>query len=237
MSDLRIIADEARDGYDGYYSGQYVVLKDGPIESIEGLKGKVLATVGAGAAIDIPIRALLRKHGLETPRDYTMLEAPFNNMPSMLIEKKVDFIPTVPPFSLDPRLEAQARTLFTVKDALDGPTEFIIWAAHDDFIRKNRAAMVDLMEDAVRAARWLTDPKNHDEVVRISARIVKQPPEKMGYVFTKAEDYRDPNMMPDLDLFQRPIDIQQKAGFLKQPLDAKKYADLSLLKDAVARIK
>lgn len=236
MSDLKIIADEARDGYDGYYTGQYLVLTDGPVKTIDDLKGKLLATVGAGAAIDIPVRVLLRKHGLESPRDYTTVEAAFPNMASMLVEHKVDFIPTVPPFSLDPRLK-DARTLFTVKDALDGPTEFIIWAARGAFIEKNRAAMVDLMEDAVRAVRWFTDPENHDEAVQIAVRITKQPPERMGYVFTKAEDYHDPNMMPDLDSFQRAIDIQQQGGFLKEPLDAKKYADLSLLKDATARIK
>jgi sulfonate transport system substrate-binding protein len=237
MTDLRIIGDEAQDGAHGHDSGLYEVLNDGPIKTIDDLKGKALATVGAGAAIDIPVRALLRAHGLETPRDYTMVEAPFNNMPSMLIEHKVDFIPTVPPFSLDPRLQAQAHTLFTVADALGGPTEFIIWAAHGDFIAKHRAAMVDLMEDAVRATRWFTDPKNHDQVVQIAAKIVKQPPERMGYVFSKAEAYHDPDMMPDLDSFQRAIDITYKSGFLKEPLDAKKYADLSLLKEAIARIK
>jgi NitT/TauT family transport system substrate-binding protein len=237
MSDLRIIGDEAQDGANGYYSGEYMVLKDGPVKTIDDLKGKVLATVGAGAAIDIPVRALLRKHGLETPRDYTMLEAPFNNMPAMLLAHKVDFIPTVPPFSLNPDLQKDARDLFLVKDALDGPTEFIIWAAHAQFIQQHRAAMVDLMEDAVRAVHFFTDPKNHDEAVQIAARVAKQPPERMGYVFTKAEDYHDPNMMPNLDTFQRAIDIQKDAGFLKEPLDAKKYADLSLLKDAVARIK
>ena len=237
MSDLRIIGDEAQDGANGYYSGQYFVLKDGPVKTIDDLKGKVLATVGAGAAIDIPVRALLRKHGLETPRDYTMLEAAFPNMPSMLIEGKVDFIPSVPPFSLDPRLKDQGRVLFTVKDALDGPTEFIIWAAREEFLQKNHAAMVDLMEDAVRAVQFFTDPKNHDEAVQIASRIIKQPPANVGYVFTKAEDYHDPNMRPNIETFQRAIDIQQETGFLKAKLDAKKYADLGILDEAIARIK
>ena len=97
--------------------------------------------------------------------------------------------------------------------------------------------MVDLMEDAVRAVRFFTDPKNHDEAVQIARKIVKQPPERMGYVFTKAEDYHDPNMRPDLETFQRAIDMQQEAGFLKSKLDAKKYADLSVLDEAIKRIK
>jgi NitT/TauT family transport system substrate-binding protein len=237
MSDLKIIADEAQDGAHGYYSGQYFVLKDGPIKTIEDLKGKVLATVGAGAAIDIPVRALLRQHGLEDKRDYTMIEAAFPNMPAMLEAKKVDFIPSVPPFSLAPALQQQGRVLFTVADALGGPTEFIIWAAHASFIQKNHAAMVDLFEDAERAVHFFLDPKNHDEVMKIAAKVSGAPAARLGYVFTKADDYHDPNMIPDLDTFQRGIDIQQKMGFLAKPLDAKKYADLSLVKEAAARIK
>ena len=237
MSDLRIIGDEAQDGANGYYSGEYYVLKNGPVRTIDDLKGKVLATVGAGAAIDIPVRALLRKHGLETPRDYTMVEAAFPNMASMLTDRKVDFIPTVPPFSLDPRLRDQGRMLFTVKDALGGPTEFVVWTARNEFLQKNRAAMVDLMEDAVRAARFFTDPKNHDEAVQIAAKIIKQPPANVAYAFTKADDYHDPNMRPNLETFQRAIDIQQETGFLKAKLDAKSYADLGILEEATARIK
>ncbi|HUB97911.1 MAG TPA: ABC transporter substrate-binding protein [Stellaceae bacterium] len=236
MSDLRIIADEARDGYDGYYSGEYCVLKDGPIKTIEDLKGKTVGTVGEGSAIDIPVKILLRKHGLESPRDYTVVEAPFNNMPAMLLAKKLDFIATVPPFSLNPDLKAQGRVLFTVKDALEGPTEFIIWAARNEFLQKHRAAMVDLFEDAVRVTRFLTDPKNHDAAVQIAAKVIKQPPERLGWVYTKVNDYSDPNMRPDLASFQRAVDLTQQNGFLKQKLDVQKYADLSILEDAIKRL-
>src|SRR6516165_6913535 len=43
LQDLRIIADEFQDGADGYYSAQFMVLKDGPIKKIEDLKGKIVA--------------------------------------------------------------------------------------------------------------------------------------------------------------------------------------------------
>ena len=56
LSDLRVIADELQDGVDGYYSQEYMVLTEGPIKKIEDLKGKVVATVAAGSAVDIAIR-------------------------------------------------------------------------------------------------------------------------------------------------------------------------------------
>src|SRR5262249_32268730 len=93
MSDLRVIADETQDGVEGYYSGSFSVLRDGPIKKIEDLKGRVVASVGPGAAVDIAMRAVLRKHGLEDKRDYSVVEAGFPNMRAMLTDRKVDLVP------------------------------------------------------------------------------------------------------------------------------------------------
>src|SRR5207302_2423512 len=112
MGHLRVIGDDFRDGVEGYYSQDYMVLTDGPIRKVEDLKGKVVATNAAGSAVDVATRAMLRKFGLEDKRDYTVVEAPFSAMRAMLAEKKVDIIPGVLPFSLDPELRRIARTLF-----------------------------------------------------------------------------------------------------------------------------
>ena len=77
MEDLRVIADEAQEGVDGYYTSPFMVRKDAGINKVEHMKGKVAATVGAGAAVDIAMRAMLKKHGLEDKRDYTVVEAAF----------------------------------------------------------------------------------------------------------------------------------------------------------------
>src|SRR5215475_13793496 len=84
LDDLRVIADEFQDGVQGFYSNEFSVLKDGPIQKVEDLKGKVIATNAMGSAVDIVSRAMLRKHGLEDKRDYTIVEAPFPTMKAML---------------------------------------------------------------------------------------------------------------------------------------------------------
>ncbi len=236
MDDLRVIADEAQDGVGKTYSVEFFVLKGGPVKKVEDLKGKVVATVGAGSAVDIALRAMLRKHGLEEKRDYTMVEAGFANMKAMLVEKKVDLVPGVLPFSF--ALAEVGNTLFTAKDALGGPTQFVVWTARAGFLQKNRAAMVDFMEDAIRSARFFLDPKNQAAAVDIAARVAKLPPSAFqGWAFTEKDVYKDPNMLPDLDALQRAIDAQQQLGFLKTKIDVKKYADLSIVKEAAARIK
>jgi hypothetical protein len=43
--------------------------------------------------------------------------------------------------------------------------------------------------------------------------------------------------MPDFDVLQSNIDLTAKLGFLKSTLDVQPYADLSLVKEAAARVK
>jgi ABC-type nitrate/sulfonate/bicarbonate transport system substrate-binding protein len=236
LDDIRVIADEFQDGVPGYFSSQYYVRKDSGIDKVEDLKGKVIGTNGAGSAVDVAIRAMLKKHGLEDKRDYTMLEAPLPAMAAMLLEKKVDLIPAVLPFALNPKLKEDGKVLFEQKDIL-GVTEMISWNARAGFIEKNRPAMVDFMEDMLRITKWFEDPKNHDEVAQIASKITKAPPDRFGWLFTKQDEYRDPNMVPNLAALQRNVDVTRELGFVKKKIDINKYADLSLVKDAVKRLK
>src|ERR1700685_2234505 len=52
LDDLRIISDEFQDGVEGWYSQGFMVLKDSPVQKVEDLKGKVVATNAAGSAVD-----------------------------------------------------------------------------------------------------------------------------------------------------------------------------------------
>ena len=241
MSDLRVIADEFQDGVNGYYTGEFFVLKESPVKSVKDLKGKVIATNAAGSAVDIVMRAALKKGGLDDKKDVSFVEAAFPNMKAMLMEKKVDLIPGVVPFSLDPELRGKTRVLFLQKQIV-GRTQMIVWAAREEFIKKNRAALVDFMEDALRAARWWTSPKNHKEAVEIAARVSKRPPQAFEkWLFVKAgqngDYYRDRNFLPNLAALQANFKLQQELGFLKADIDAKKHADLSIAQEAASRLK
>lgn len=236
LDDIRVIADEFQDGVAGHYTDLYYVRKDSGINKVEDLKGKVIGTNGGGSAVDVAIRAMLHKHGLEEKRDYTMLEGPLPAMPAMLLEKKADLIPAVLPFAFNPKLREQGKVLFNQTEAL-GVTQMIVWTARKGFIEKNRAAMVDFMEDMLIITRWFQDPKNHDEVAKIASKVTKVPPERFGWLFTKADTYRDPNLLPNLEALQRNIDTTRELGFVKKPIDIKKYADLSLVQEAAKRLK
>lgn len=236
MDDLRVIAHEFRDGVPGRYTHEYLVLADGPVKSVQDLKGKVIGTNAAGSAVDVATRAMLRKAGLEDKRDYTVLETPFPTMRAMLAEKKVDMIPGVLPFSLDPDLRKIAKPVFSQREAI-GETEMIIWAVRKPFLDKNRAAMVDFMEDSLRIVRWYLDPANQKEAAEIASRVTKQPAERFGWLFTQKDYYRDPNMLPNLEALQKNLDMTTDLGFVKARVDLTKHVDLSLVKEAAGRIK
>src|SRR4029079_12991112 len=153
LDDIRVIADEFQDGVPGYYSTQFYVRKDSGINKVEDIKGKVVASNGGGSAVDVALRAMLKKHGLEEKRDYTMIEAPLPAMQAVLSEKKADLVPAVLPFSLNPKLREEGKVLFNQNDAL-GVTQMIVWTARKSFIDKNRAAMIDFMEDMLTIVRW-----------------------------------------------------------------------------------
>jgi sulfonate transport system substrate-binding protein len=237
MQDLRVIADEAQEGVDGYFTSPYNVLKDSPIQKVEDLKGKIIASVGPGAAVDIAMRAMLKRAGLEDKRDYTVVEAGFPNMRAMLADKKADLITSVLPFAGDPELLKIARPLFTVRDALQGPSQFVVWAAREPFLQKNKDVMNDLMEDSARALHFYMDPKNREQFLEVASRVSKQPPSAFGFAYTKNDLYRDPNFRPNLESLQRAVDVLPYLGLLKAKMDVTKYADLSYVEEAARRLK
>ena len=236
IHDLRVISDLFQDGVAGYYTNEYFVHRDSTIKRVEDLKGKAIATPGVGGAIDIAMRVMLRKHGLEDKRDYSMVEAPMATVKAMLTERKVDLVPGVPPFSLDPELRKVGNVLFTQREAL-GLTQMIVLTARKSFLERNRAAMIDFMEDNLRIAHWCLDATNHDEVVKIAANLTKQPPERFAsWLFTRGDYYRDPNMLPNLQALQANINLQREVRFLKEAIDIQNYVDLSIIKEAAQRL-
>lgn len=237
MTDLRIIADEVED-VAGWNGPDYRVLKDGPIKTVDDLKGKVVATNVYGGVSDIAVRAMLRKHDMIVNRDYTDIEAPMPTMAAVLLEHKADLVNAVHPFDLDPDYVAKSRVLFTTPDAL-GTFEVSMWAARKNYIAEHRAVLVDLLEDYVRAFHWYLDPANREEAVQIAARKTKAPESLYdSWLFVPHKGiFYDPDARPNIEAATANIHEEHLLGLVKDDLDMKQYADLSMLDEAIARVK
>ena len=237
MTDLRIIADEVRD-MPGWAGVEYRVLENSPIKTIEDLKGKVIAVNVYGGVSDISVKAMLRKHNMFAGKDYTEIEVQVSDMSAVLLEHKADLVNSVHPFDLDPKFRAQSRVLFTTPDAV-GPFELGMLAARTGFIAEHRAALIDFLQDYVRAIRWFENPANRAKALDIISGFTKQPESVFeSWVLVPGKDYyRDQNGMPDLDMVTANIHVEQEVGLVKKDLDAKEYADLGPLREALARLK
>ncbi|HWD56955.1 MAG TPA: ABC transporter substrate-binding protein [Stellaceae bacterium] len=236
MDDLRVIADVFQDGVPGYHTNGMLVRNDSGIKTVDDLKHKIVATNQTGSAVDVAVRAMLAKHNLQDKRDLTMIEVRFPDMKAMLKEKKVDLITAVNPFSFDPELATFAHPLFTQEEAV-GRTQMIVVVARQGFIEKNRAALVDFLEDYIAAQHRLSDPAHRDETLKLIADVTKQPESYyQDWVFTKQDYYRDPGGLPDMTALQQNVDLAKQLGFLHAPLEVGKYADLTIAKEADKRI-
>jgi NitT/TauT family transport system substrate-binding protein len=235
MDDLRIVADVFQDGVAGYYTGEFMVLNDSPIHTVDDLKGKVIATPGAGSALDVAARAMMRNHHMEEKKDYTMVEIALPNMMSVLTDKKVDLI-GAGLVNMQPELRTVAHDLFTQRDAI-GTTQMLVLGSRAGFLAKNRAAVVDFLEDELRARHFYFDPANHADAVGIVSSFTKIPAAKLDFLFTRADFYRDPNGRPDLGSLQSNEDLLRQLGFLKTAIDVTGHADLSLVDEAAKRLK
>jgi sulfonate transport system substrate-binding protein len=237
MDDLRLVFDSFRDGVPGFYSFRLAVLKDSPIRTVEDLKGKILATNGGGSVVDLAMRYVLKKHGLEDKKDYTIIEVSLPNMFPMLAARKVDLVSLNTNYMHDPKIASQVRTLFEEKDAF-GVTEFAFYCARTGFLDRNRAALADFFEDVVRATRWMLAPANRDEAIQMVTKITKQSPALLAtyYLLPGEDDYRDPDSRPDVAALQRNLDAMLELGFVKSRVDAASHTDLSFIDAAIRTV-
>jgi NitT/TauT family transport system substrate-binding protein len=66
--------------------------------------------------------------------------------------------------------------------------------------------------------------------------LLKVPPERLDWLFSKHDYYRDPDGKPDLDALQRNVDMTKNLGFFNGSIDVQKHADLSLIAEAAKRL-
>jgi NitT/TauT family transport system substrate-binding protein len=235
LDDLRIVADVYQDGGASHFSTRLMVRKDSGIDTIEGLKGKVLAANGPGSGGDMAIRQMLRVHHLEEKKDYTLISGPPLNQFPMLYERKADLVTISVPQAYDEKVEATAKTLFSVKDAL-GTTQWSLYAMRKGFIEKNRTQLGDFFADMLHITRWMLDPAHRDEMIQLMSAFTRQPPSAYGsYLFSDRDFYRDPNGVPNLDALQSNLQTMKSLGFMKTDVDVHAHADLSLIAEAKQR--
>lgn len=232
---IKGISDLAQDG--PWYSQTFAVKKDGPIKTVADLKGKTIATNAVGGATDMAARVMLVKQGLVPDKDVRLIEASFGAMGPMVRADKIQVGAFPAPTWAVQNKQNDLRVLFRQSDAL-GDQQFLLYAAREDFIAKNRKALVAFYEDYLRGLKAALDPKNRARVLDVIARLGESPVANFqDWALLEGKDYyHSPDGRINVTALQSNIDTLYKQGLIKQTLNVAPHIDHSLLDDAAKRM-
>jgi sulfonate transport system substrate-binding protein len=234
--DLQAVAQLMSSGVEGHGSSDFYVRK-GEIKKLEDLKGKVIGVNALGSSIDAAIQAQMAKVGFRPNTDFQVVEVNFNNMMAALEGKRIDLGVILLPQSLAANRKGNLEVLFSMTDAL-GPNETLQWVAKNDWLKKNRAVVIDFLEDNLRFRQWMLDPKNRKEAVAMVAKVTKVPATEYDeWLFTKEDNYRDPTAKPHAGRMQQNIDDLYKLKILEDTIQVSKHVDTSYVEEAAKRLK
>ena len=220
----------------GYAHNSFWVRKD-EVKDFADLKGKVLAVNARGSAIAAAVTLMMRRHGMEGGRDYQVVEVGFPATLSALETKRISLGYLTRPWSFAGEKNPDLKPLFGPGEVY-GPQETGMWTTWPEFAAKNRAALVDFFEDQMRLRRWAADPKTRMEAVEVLAKAAKQPAASFAdWLFTMTDtSYRDPDCLVDVARLQGNADQMLEAGVVPGKIDAAKYVDMSIVREAKARL-
>ncbi|MGH7034795.1 MAG: ABC transporter substrate-binding protein [Stellaceae bacterium] len=234
--DLRVIAEQISTEVPGYHITHFWVHKD-KIRTIDDLKGKVFAVNALGSNVDAAARIVMGRHGLAPPRDYSVVEVAFPSQLAALRAGKIDVAVLVPPFDFGAEADSSLKPIFSVGDAF-GPVETLMWVAKAEFVKKNRAALIDFLEDNIRMRHWMLDPKTRMDAARQLSDISKIPLDRLAsWVYTDKDYYYPPDAATDVKRLQKNITDMAKVGVIPKAIEVAPYVDLSLVEAAAARVK
>ena len=226
---LSIISDNYQDGHAGNATNTFFVLQDSPIKTVEDLKGKKIGVNAYGSAVDLALRVVLKKKGLDPKRDVQIVEINFPNMAAAIREKRVDCGVLVIPFLAVESRKGDLRTLFTGGDAF-GPSSVIFQVARTEFLNQNADAVRGYLADYVAGLNWYYDKANRNKAIELVAAFTKSPKEVLDSYFATGSDYyRDPNGCVPVIAIQTPINAMVEENLIPQPVDVSKYLALSYL--------
>ena len=228
---IKGIADLAQDG--PWYSQIFGVKADSPIKSTKDLKGKTVAVNAFGGATDMAMRLAIVQAGLTPDKDVRIIEASLGAMPALVKQGKIDVGSFNAPVWAVAEKQGGLRLLFRQAEAL-GEQQFLLYAAKDEFIAKNRTALVAYYEDYLRGLKAVLDPNNRERVLKAISELAGSPVANFSdWALLKGKDYyHDPNGRINVQALQNNIDTLYKSGLLKQTVNIAPHVDNSLVDEA-----
>jgi NitT/TauT family transport system substrate-binding protein len=152
-------------------STHLIVRKDSPIESMQDLKGKVIAAPTLGAIIHVSVLHGLKKNGID-PNSIRAVEVPFPNMPDQLKAGNVDAVEALEPFA-GQLLAAGNRSLGDPLLWVSDQVLYTFWISERKWASENPAVISAWIASLTQAKQFMDE--NPQEARAILAKYTKLP--------------------------------------------------------------
>ena len=213
----------------GGFDNSYFVKKGSGINGPEDMRGKTMATTQVGSPAYWIGVAYLKRAGLEPKKDYKVATVPNANMLQALDAGHVDMAPMILPFLNQARAETDKyQELFPYSEVQDPYVQSLL-VFNKKFAAAHRDAVKAFLADWSKTAKYVNDPANHENVVKVVSDVTKVPAKSLDYVATKNFYYLPPSGSPDLDAIQKNWDWFRKFGGVDKAYIVRDYVDPGLL--------
>lgn len=228
------------------YGQAAVVAKvNGPIATLDDLRGRKLAGVNRGSGMDVLLRGYVLKERarLDPDRDLSLSQIPVGNMNAALDTGTVDAIFSWEPFISQSVLRGAGRVVFDVNAAIPGYPWYVVMAPiktlkqrPDDLVRLLRAhrkAIAFLHDHADEADKIIADAFKLEAVTTADGKTVS-PPAVVAEA-RKRLGWSDELDASDRAFIQRLMDYSRDLDFLAEPLKVEQIVDDRYWKQAIGQ--
>lgn len=210
-----------------WFSTSYMVKADGPIKTVQDLKGGTVAVVGIKTATDLWARAAVLKAGLVPDKDVKFVPMAFPAIGPAVRSDKVSLGTFVEPFYSAERAKGGLRTLFTAVEAVGYDHELLDLWFGEKFLRARPDAVRAFLADYVAATRYYLANREQAKRDIHKAGFVRTPVE----IYVKNADWkRDPAARVDVaSLRKLSAFMLEKLKWLERPVNVDDMVDQTFL--------
>ena len=226
--DLKIVASICLEAHGANtFTTTYMVKDDGPIKSVQDLKGGTIAVVGIKTATDLWARAGLINAGLVPDRDTKVVPMVFPAIGDAVRSGKVSAGTFVEPFYSAEVAKGGLRKLFTATEAVGYDHELLdIWFG-EKFLKAHPDAVRAFLADYVAVTKYYLANTEQAKRDLHKANFVRTPLE----IYLKNADWkRDPGGRVDVESLKKlSVFMLDKLQWIEKPVNVDSMVDQSYL--------
>ncbi|HXG36287.1 MAG TPA: ABC transporter substrate-binding protein [Dehalococcoidia bacterium] len=220
----------------GVVEGQgftFCVKNSSPIRSPKDLKGKSIAFTRPGANSELFAKHMVREAGLDPDKDVRLVAA--GGLPeglTLMDQGAVDVATCAPEIlAALKRSAGEWRNIWEAQDDFPGFVE--VWlAVKEDALTRNPELVKSYLRAIRNAVDWMDKNKDSEELVQLSAKLLRIPPEQIDALRARLKEYASAGFKKVFpiefldDALRSSVQVAVLTGELKEvPQDLSRYID------------